>query len=100
MAKGHLNRVLPTNHSHLECCYVPCFNFQPMIVCVCHKVSDRDIKRQVRDGCSSFEALQFETGAATCCGCCESCAREVFEQAQGQTTVERPIVMMGSLAAA
>jgi bacterioferritin-associated ferredoxin len=72
-----------------------------MIVCVCHNVSDRDIKRQVRDGCSSFEALQFETGVSTCCGCCESCAREVFQQAQGNgLSVERPIVMMGTLAAA
>ena len=72
-----------------------------MIVCVCHKVSDRDIKRQVRDGCSSFEALQFETGVSTCCGCCESCAREVFQSAQGNSTnIERPIVMMASLAAA
>lgn len=71
-----------------------------MIVCVCHKVSDRDIKRQVRDGCSSFEALQFETGVSTCCGCCESCAREVFDQARGHgATIERPVMLVGALAA-
>lgn len=98
--KGHPKRGLFANHSHLEWRYVPCFNFHPMIVCVCHKVSDRDIKRQVRDGCSSFEALQFETGVSTCCGCCETCAREVFDQAQGGNMIERPIVMVGSLSMA
>lgn len=67
-----------------------------MIVCVCHRVSDREIARHARQGCTSFEALQFETGVSTCCGCCESCAREVFHEAQakGSTQIERPIVML------
>lgn len=69
-----------------------------MIVCVCHRVSDREIARHARQGCTSFEALQFETGVSTCCGCCETCAREVFSQAQGSTTIERPIVMMPAAA--
>lgn len=53
-----------------------------MIVCVCNRVSDRDINRLVSEGVSSFEELQLATGAATCCGRCESCARDTFEQAQ------------------
>ena len=52
-----------------------------MIVCVCERVSDRDIERHVRGGCDSFDSLQLETGVATCCGRCEDCAREVFETA-------------------
>lgn len=52
-----------------------------MIVCVCNRVSDRDIKRLAAAGCDSFEQLQMETGAATCCGCCETCAREVLAAA-------------------
>jgi bacterioferritin-associated ferredoxin len=54
-----------------------------MIVCVCERVSDRDIERHVRGGCDSFDSLQLETGVATCCGRCEDCAREVFETATG-----------------
>jgi len=50
-----------------------------MIVCVCHRVSDRDIVRHVRGG-MSFDDLQLELGVATGCGRCESCAREVVEQ--------------------
>ena len=51
-----------------------------MIVCVCHRVSDRDIARTVRGGCSSFEGLQQALGVSTACGRCRSCATEVFNQ--------------------
>lgn len=69
-----------------------------MIVCVCHRVSDREIQRQARAGCTSFEELQFETGVSTCCGCCESCARDVFHKAQtpGTALIERPVLMAGT----
>jgi len=69
-----------------------------MIVCVCHRVSDRDIQRQARAGCTSFEELQLETGVSTCCGCCESCARDVFHKAQntGTALIERPVLVVGS----
>jgi bacterioferritin-associated ferredoxin len=52
-----------------------------MIVCVCRRVSDRDIVRAVGEGANSFEALQIETGVATQCGRCADCARSVHEQA-------------------
>ncbi len=52
-----------------------------MIVCVCLRVSDRDIRRQAQDGCHSFDELQMATGVSTCCGRCETCARETFQQA-------------------
>ena len=50
-----------------------------MIVCVCHRVSDRDIARHVRAGLD-FNDIQFELGVATQCGQCESCARDVVAQ--------------------
>ena len=50
-----------------------------MIVCVCHRVSDRDIARHARAG-MGFEDIQFELGVATQCGQCERCARDVVEQ--------------------
>jgi bacterioferritin-associated ferredoxin len=53
-----------------------------MIVCVCRRVSDRDIQRQAQAGCSNFDELQMETGVATCCGRCTDCARDVFGRAQ------------------
>ncbi len=56
-----------------------------MIVCVCRRVSDRDIERHARGGCSSFDDLQMDTGVATCCGNCAECAREVFDSARNGT---------------
>lgn len=52
-----------------------------MIVCSCHCVSDRDIEREARQGCASFEALQQELFVATACGACDGCARTIFEHA-------------------
>jgi bacterioferritin-associated ferredoxin len=49
-----------------------------MIVCVCRRVSDRDIARVAREGCASFDELQFELGVATQCGACHDCAQAVF----------------------
>lgn len=53
-----------------------------MIVCVCRRVSDRDIARAVKQGCISFDELQIETGVATGCGACRECARETFVRAR------------------
>ncbi|PZU34625.1 MAG: ferredoxin, partial [Acidovorax sp.] len=50
-----------------------------MIVCVCHRVSDREIARHARAG-MSFDEIQFELGVATQCGRCEDCARDVVAQ--------------------
>lgn len=61
--------------------------FQPahatMIVCLCHRVSDRDIRHAVDAGIRNFELLQDETRVASACGCCHDCAREVFDAAVG-----------------
>lgn len=53
-----------------------------MIVCLCHRISDRDIRRAAESGVCSFEELQDDTCIARNCACCEECAREVFDEAQ------------------
>jgi bacterioferritin-associated ferredoxin len=53
-----------------------------MIVCLCNRVSDRDIHQAVQvHGVRDFEVLKDMTRAASCCGCCHDCAREVFDEA-------------------
>lgn len=51
-----------------------------MIVCVCLRISDRQITTRALEGCQSFDELQFDTGVATRCGTCRPSAVEVFEQ--------------------
>lgn len=50
-----------------------------MIVCVCKRVSDREIARHAHAG-MSFDDIQMELGVATQCGRCEDCARSVVAQ--------------------
>ena len=50
-----------------------------MIVCVCKRVSDKDILHHARAG-MGFDAIQAELGVASCCGRCADCAREVWAQ--------------------
>jgi bacterioferritin-associated ferredoxin len=50
-----------------------------MIVCVCKRVSDREIARHAHAG-MTFDDIQFELGVATQCGQCEGCARDVVAQ--------------------
>lgn len=52
-----------------------------MIVCLCHRISDRDIREAVRTGTRDFETLQDDTCIARNCGCCQDCAVETFEEA-------------------
>jgi bacterioferritin-associated ferredoxin len=53
-----------------------------MIVCVCHRVSDRDIAIAASSGCPNFEALQEDLRVATACGACRDCACAVFEESR------------------
>lgn len=65
-----------------------------MIVCVCHAISDKEIVKQANMGCGSFDVLQDRTRVATCCGCCETCAREVFDEARQAGATLIPIARM------
>lgn len=51
-----------------------------MIICICHRISDRDIAGAVREGCTSFDQLQDDTRVATACGACHDCAHKLFHE--------------------
>lgn len=57
-----------------------------MIVCVCRRVSDREISRHARAG-MGFDEIQWELGVATQCGRCEDFARDVVAQCSASTPV-------------
>ena len=50
-----------------------------MVVCLCNRVRDRDLRQAIDAGYRCFEDLQSRTGVATCCG---KCARDVRSQLQ------------------
>lgn len=59
-----------------------------MIVCVCRRVSDHQIRRAVRDGVQTLKGLQVELGVAAQCGRCAECACQVMREAKQQLVAE------------
>ncbi len=53
-----------------------------MYVCVCHGVTDRDIRRAADDGCRDFHELTMRTGCGSSCGSCKDTAVEQLAQAR------------------
>lgn len=52
-----------------------------MLVCHCRGVSDRQIKRAVKNGACSLRDVARETGAGMRCGGCRSSVAQVVQQA-------------------
>jgi bacterioferritin-associated ferredoxin len=50
-----------------------------MYICVCHAISDRQIREVVDQGADSLLKVQAHLPVASCCGSCEHAAREVIE---------------------
>jgi bacterioferritin-associated ferredoxin len=70
-----------------------------MIVCICHRVSDRDIAHAARAGCASFDQLQDDLRVGLGCGACDECARETFDAHRTPGTEPprwRPVAWVGA----
>jgi bacterioferritin-associated ferredoxin len=50
-----------------------------MYVCVCHAISDRQIRDVVNRGAASLNEVQAYLPVAGCCGRCEDVAKEVID---------------------
>lgn len=52
-----------------------------MYVCICHAVTDRQIRNAVRDGARSMRDISRELSVSTCCGKCGVTARRIVRDA-------------------
>ncbi len=52
-----------------------------MYICLCHAISERDIRLEVASGVRTFATLQEKTGCSDCCGCCETDAHICLQRA-------------------
>ena len=57
-----------------------------MIVCVCRRVSDKEIALHASEG-KGFDDIQFDLGVATQCGRCEDCARDIIDQCHAKAVM-------------
>ncbi len=53
-----------------------------MIVCICHRVSDRDIAKLATQGATDLAAVRAATGLGSSCGKCLDCAQRVVAECQ------------------
>lgn len=61
-----------------------------MYVCLCHNVTDHDIRRLVRtEGVTSMHELREQFGVATQCGKCARCAKDVLQEAVSELRDEQ-----------
>ena len=54
-----------------------------MFVCVCHGVTDRDIRQAADAGCGSVTELTMRTGCGSSCGSCLTMAADMLDTARG-----------------
>jgi bacterioferritin-associated ferredoxin len=57
-----------------------------MFVCVCHAISDRQIREAVDRGAGSLSEVQAYLPVASCCGCCTETAKDLIESCKGSST--------------
>jgi bacterioferritin-associated ferredoxin len=54
-----------------------------MYVCVCHAVTDRQIREAAQGGARTLKDLRRDLGVTRECGRCASCAQECLQEANG-----------------
>lgn len=60
-----------------------------MYVCLCHNVTDTEIKRAVRIGeIRTMVDLREQMGVSTQCGKCAKCAKQVLREAVKELAME------------
>lgn len=60
-----------------------------MYVCMCHAISDRQIREVVERGATSLNEVQAHLPVGDCCGCCAQAAQDIIET--HRTTVRQAI---------
>ncbi len=68
-----------------------------MIVCICHNVSDKAIRKAIASGAESLHQVRSQLNLGSCCGKCLPCAktivRESLEDARCTTTEVRRVAV-------
>jgi bacterioferritin-associated ferredoxin len=58
-----------------------------MYVCMCHGITDRQIREAVCDGVVSMRELRAELGVASSCGCCAQYAKQLLDETLSSSQV-------------
>lgn len=53
-----------------------------MYICICHAVTDRQIRAAIAEGVRSMRELRLKLGVCSSCGKCGECAKELLDAAR------------------
>ena len=62
-----------------------------MYVCICHGVTDHDIRRAAEAGCASVAELTMRTGLGSGCGTCGELAGSILSEARAAQAFPLPV---------
>jgi bacterioferritin-associated ferredoxin len=65
-----------------------------MYICICHQITDRQIRRVVEQGASTLCEVQRRLPVGGCCGCCVESAKALISEQRD----ERPGLLDGRVA--
>ena len=63
-----------------------------MYVCICHGVSDHEIRRAAQDGVREMHVLTMRTGCGSGCGSCMDLAAQILEETLATQAFPLPIL--------
>ncbi len=55
-----------------------------MYICICHAVTERQLKECARSGAASLDDIAFQLGVGTGCGRCRESAHGVLEEVRSE----------------
>ena len=61
-----------------------------MLVCHCHALTDRDIRRAVRSGAHTLDEVGMHCGAGTGCGGCREAVQDIVACEKRRLTMFQP----------
>ncbi len=64
-----------------------------MYICVCHAVTDRQIREAAFNGAQTLKDLRRDLGVTRDCGRCATCAKDCLKEARSATLNIAPPVM-------
>ena len=62
-----------------------------MFVCLCHAVTDKEVKSTIRGGAKSVEEVAEQCGAGGGCGMCHEQIKELIEDEKSCGSLRRPL---------
>ena len=69
-----------------------------MYVCICHGVTEQQIRDVAQGGCRSVAELTMRTGAGANCGSCLDVAAQLLDEAREPDVVALPVLRLSHAA--